>query len=81
MAGFGRSGRLFQMRDSSKHSGDLRIQVVRDDLWFPGLTEVKRNAGPDGISPEDFHVFVSDYSVVTSCWETGGKLGRVRSRM
>lgn len=25
---------------------------MRDDLWFSGLTEVKRNVGHDGISPE-----------------------------
>lgn len=55
--------------------------MVRDDLWFLGLIEVKRNVGFDGISLEDFYVFVSDYLVVILCWEIGGKFGRVRSRM
>lgn len=50
--GEGRSGRLFQIRGCSKGCGDGRAPVMRDDLWFSGLTEVKRNVGHDGISPE-----------------------------
>lgn len=44
-AGKGRSRRWFQIRDSSKGYGDGRVQVMRDSLWFSGLTEVKRNVG------------------------------------
>lgn len=58
MAGFegkGRSGRCFQIRNCSKGYGDGRVQVMRDSLWFSGLTEVKRNVGMMGLAQkEDF---------------------------
>lgn len=41
---------MFQIRGYSKQYE--RVQVMRDELWFLGVTEVNRNVGHDGFSPE-----------------------------
>lgn len=67
-----------RLGDVKFHVG-MRVQVMRDDLWFWGVTTANRNVGHDGISPGTRLCYLQkDYSASSSFPEVSKKEQKVR---
>jgi hypothetical protein len=65
---------LLQIRDCLSDTG-IRVQVMRNDLWLLGVTEVNRNVGMMGLAQkQEFVICRNDYSVPSLFREASRKI-------